>query len=88
MIYLITFTAALILEFASTMYISSVASNSPRMIAWAFIGPFLGLPFVAYMVDAPTWLDRLWVALASAIGYAAGSAAVWWWKEYKARNPK
>jgi hypothetical protein len=44
--YLIIGLAAFILETASTMYIATVADRSIAMIFWAFIGPFLGLPFV------------------------------------------
>jgi uncharacterized protein YqgC (DUF456 family) len=40
---------------------------------FAFIGPFLGLPFVGYMVESKSWNERLRMALASAVGYAIGS---------------
>ena len=75
--YLIIGLAAFILETASTMYIATVADRSIAMIFWAFIGPFLGLPFVGYMVESKTWPDRFKMALASAIGYVIGALAVY-----------
>ena len=50
--YLIIGLAAFILETASTMYIATVAERSASMIFWASMGPFLGLPFVGYMVES------------------------------------
>jgi hypothetical protein len=58
------------------MYITTVTSNSPYMLLWAFIGPFLGLPFIAYVIDEKTWLGRLKIALASSAGYSLGSLLV------------
>jgi hypothetical protein len=75
--YLIIFISALIIEIASTMYIATVADRSLSMIFWAFIGPFLGLPFVGYMVESKNWKERILMALASSIGYAIGSFIVY-----------
>lgn len=75
--YLIIAFAAFVLETASTMYIATVADRSIAMIFWAFIGPFLGLPFVGYMVESKTWPDRFKMALASSIGYAVGAIVVY-----------
>jgi hypothetical protein len=75
--YLITFISTLILEVGSTMYISTVANNSPFMMFWAFIGPFLTLPFVGYMVESKDWKSRLQLALASSLGYTVGSFIVY-----------
>jgi membrane protein DedA with SNARE-associated domain len=47
------------------------------MIFWAFIGPFLGLPFVGYMVESKNWKERILMALASSIGYAIGAFIVY-----------
>jgi hypothetical protein len=47
------------------------------MIFWAFIGPFLGLPFVGYMVESKTWPDRFKMALASAVGYVIGATIIY-----------
>ena len=69
--------SALILEVASTMYISTVSDRSAGMIFWAFIGPFLGLPFVGYMVESKNWSDRIKMALASSIGYSLGAIVVY-----------
>lgn len=75
--YLIIFISALIIEIASTMYIATVAERSLSMIFWAFIGPFLGLPFVGYMVESKNWKERILMALASSIGYAIGAFIVY-----------
>ncbi len=75
--YLIIFISALIIEIASTMYIATVADRSLSMIFWAFIGPFLGLPFVGYMVESKNWKERILMSLASSIGYAIGAFIVY-----------
>ena len=50
--YLIVFLSALILEVGSTFYISVVADkNYPGMLFFAFIGPFLSLPFVGFWLN-------------------------------------
>jgi hypothetical protein len=75
--YFIIAIAAFILETASTMYIATVADRNIYMIFWAFVGPFLGLPFVGYMVDSKSWTERIKMAVASGIGYAAGALIVY-----------
>ncbi len=75
--YFIIGLAAFILETASTMYIATVAERSVYMIFWASMGPFLGLPFVGYMVESKTWVERIKMAIASAIGYALGATVVY-----------
>ena len=75
--YFIIAWAAFILEIASTMYISSVSDQSIQMIFWAFIAPFLGLPFVGYMVESNNWKDRFKMALASSVGYSTGAFFVY-----------
>ncbi len=75
--YLILFVAAVIIEIASTFYISAVSDRHMlSMIFWAFIGPFLGLPFLAYQIEAKNNRDRLKLALCYGIGYATGAALV------------
>jgi MFS family permease len=74
--YLIIAFSCFIIEIASTMYISTVSDNSPYMLLWAFIGPFLGLPFIGYIVDEKKWTGRLKIAFASAIGYVIGALVV------------
>lgn len=59
------------------MYIATVADRSIAMIFWAFIGPFLGLPFVGYMVDSKSWAERIKMALASSIGYIIGATVIY-----------
>ena len=75
--YIIIAIAALIIEAAGTMYISTVADKSISMIFWASLGPFLGLPFVGYMVESKTWKDRIKMALASSTGFTIGAAIVY-----------
>jgi hypothetical protein len=75
--YFIIAFAAFVLETASTMYIATVANRDIYMIFWAFVGPFLGLPFVGYMVDSKSWTERIKMAVASGIGYAAGALIVY-----------
>jgi len=75
--YFIIGIAAFVLETASTMYIATVADRSIAMIFWAFIGPFLGLPFVGYMVESKSWPDRFKMALASSVGYVIGATFIY-----------
>ena len=75
--YLIIAFAAFILETASTMYIATVANRDIAMIFWALIGPFLGLPFIGYMVDSKSWTERFKMAIASGIGYSIGATLVY-----------
>ena len=75
--YFIIFISTLIIEICSTFYIRNVASeNSLGMMFFAFISPFLGLPFVGYMVESKTWSERWKMAFASAFGYTAGAIIV------------
>jgi len=71
--YLILFLSALIIEICSTFYIRFVAeANTSGMIFFAFIGPFLGLPFVGYMVESKLWSERIKMAMAMSSGYVLG----------------
>jgi hypothetical protein len=75
--YLILFVAAVIIEIASTFYISAVSDRQLLpMVFWAFVGPFLGLPFLAYQIEAKNNRDRLKLALCYGVGYATGAALV------------
>jgi hypothetical protein len=72
--YLIILLSALALEIGSTMYISSVADKEIYSTAfWAFLGPFIALPFAGYVADEKTWKGRLYLALSSSIGYTIGA---------------
>jgi len=42
------------------------------MLLFASIGPFLGLPFLGYMVESKTWGERIKQAISLSIGYAIG----------------
>ena len=75
--YFIIALAAFILETASTMYIATVANRDIAMVFWASVGPFLGLPFVGYMVESKSWMERIKMAFASSIGYALGAIMVY-----------
>lgn len=46
------------------------------MMFFAFISPFLSLPFVGYIVETKTWEDRIKMAVASAFGYVTGTLIV------------
>jgi len=81
--YFIIAFAAFVLETASTMYISTVSEKSFYMIFWAFIGPFLGLPFIGYMAESKLWSERIKIALSSSIGYTLGAMCVYLYSKYK-----
>ena len=70
--------STLIIEISSTMYISTVSNKSPYMLFWAFIGPFLSLPFVGFLIESKNWNDRFKLALTSGIGYMIGAAIVYY----------
>jgi hypothetical protein len=71
--YFIIGLSALIIEICSTFYIRSVAeANLPMMLFFAGISPFLGLPFIGYMVESKSWLERIKQALSLSIGYLIG----------------
>lgn len=73
--YLIVFLSALLLELGSTMYISAVADKAlGAVMFWAFVGPFIALPFAGLVADEKTWSGRVRIALASAVGYLVGAA--------------
>jgi hypothetical protein len=75
--YPILFLSALIIEICSTFYIRFVAeANTTGMIIFAFIAPFLGLPFAGYMVESKLWSERFKMALSLAFGYVAGALIV------------
>jgi hypothetical protein len=75
--YLIVFFSVLILEIGSTFYITVVSDkNYIGMLFFAFIGPFLSLPFVGFMVESKTWKERMRLALYSGLGYLFGSFVV------------
>jgi hypothetical protein len=72
--YLLIFISALVLEIGSTMYISSVADkNITRTTFWAFVGPFIALPFAGFVADEKTWRGRALLALSSSLGYTIGA---------------
>ena len=72
--YLIIFLSALALEVGSTMYISSVADKDMgSTMLWAFLGPFIALPFAGYVADEKTWKGRFRIALSSSAGYTVGA---------------
>jgi hypothetical protein len=75
--YFIIGISALIIEICSTFYIRFVSEGDVYgMMFFAFIGPFLGLPFIGYVVESKTWSERLKMAFSSAFGYLVGSIIV------------
>lgn len=75
--YAILFFAAVIIEIASTFYISAVSNSQlVQMVFWAFVGPFLGLPFLAYQIEAKNNTQRFYLALCYGLGYAVGAGLV------------
>ena len=75
--YRIIFLSALIIEICSTFYIRFTSeSNTIGMMFFAFIGPFLSLPFAGYMVESKFWNERIKMAFALALGYALGALLV------------
>lgn len=72
--YIILFIASIIIEIGSTFYISAVSDkNMIQMIFFAFIGSFLGLPFLKYQIEAKTNFDRIKLAFCYGFGYAIGA---------------
>ena len=72
--YFIIFLSALALEIGSTMYISSVSDKVlGSTMFWAFVGPFIALPFAGFVADEKTCKGRLYLALASSMGYTIGA---------------
>jgi hypothetical protein len=75
--YFIIGLSALIIEICSTFYIRAVSeANTPMMLFFASISPFLGLPFIGYMVETKNWGERIKQALALSIGYGLGALVV------------
>lgn len=75
--YFILFVFASVIEIASTFYITAVAERHMlSMIFWAFIGPFMGLPFLAYQIEAKNNKQRAQLALCYGLGYAFGAFLV------------
>lgn len=75
--YFILFVFAAVIEIASTFYITAVAERQMvSMIFWAFIGPFMGLPFLAYQIEAKNNKQRAQLALCYGLGYAFGAYLV------------
>jgi len=75
--YLIIFLSALIIEICSTFYIRFVADkNTLGMLFFAFIGPFIALPFAGYMVESKQWNERFKMAFSLAFGYVTGALIV------------
>jgi hypothetical protein len=75
--YFIIGLSALIIEICSTFYIRAVSdANTSMMLFFAAISPFLGLPFIGYMVETKVWSERIKQALALSIGYGIGALVV------------
>ena len=46
------------------------------MLFFATISPFLGLPFIGYMVETKNWNERIKQSLALSVGYFVGVLVV------------
>lgn len=75
--YYVVGFSAFVIECASTMYITTVSEKSVWMVFYAMIGPFLGLPFVGYIIEAKNWNQRIKLAFSSSIGYGLGAVVVY-----------
>ena len=72
--YMVIYGAAIALEIGSTMYINSVSDKQiAATMFWAFLGPFIALPFAGFVADEKTWKGRFFLALSSSIGYTTGA---------------
>jgi hypothetical protein len=75
--YKIIFFSAFVIEICSTFYIKYTAdSNIIGMVVFAFIGPFLSLPFMGYMVESKIWKERIKITFCMALGYLFGALIV------------
>ncbi|CAB4154096.1 hypothetical protein UFOVP630_15 [uncultured Caudovirales phage] len=75
--YLITLLSAFVIEIASTFYITAVSGRDYLlMIIFAGIGPFLGLPFINYIIESNDIKDKIKISVAMSIGYMIGSLFV------------
>jgi len=75
--YAIIFLSSFIIELSSTFYIKTVSEGSFMMVFFAFIAPFLGLPFFGYMVETKTWKSRIALAFCTAFGYSSASLIIY-----------
>jgi hypothetical protein len=76
---IIIFTSAFIIEISSTFYIKYVSDqNFIGMIFFAGIGPFLGLPFLNYVIESEDFKERLQMAFYLSLGYVVGSMFVFY----------
>ena len=75
--YFIIGISALLIEICYTFYIRSVSTGDiPMMLFFASISPFLGLPFIGYIVETKNWGERCKQALALSVGYFVGVLVV------------
>jgi len=71
--YFIIALSAFCLELVTTMYINGVADkNTLQTLFFAFVSPFMSLPFVMYVIEAKGLNDRIKMAFCSGTGYAIG----------------
>jgi hypothetical protein len=75
--YAIIFLSSFIIELSSTFYIKNVSEGNYMMIFFAFISPFLGLPFLGYIVETKNWKSRITLAFFTAFGYSSASLVVY-----------
>ena len=76
---IIIFLSAFIMEICSTFYITNVSKqNIIGMVIFAGIAPFLGLPFLNYVIESENFKQRLLMAVYLSFGYIVGSMFVYY----------
>jgi positive regulator of sigma E activity len=71
--YIIIFTSAFLLELVMSFYIAGIAEKRMvQSVFFAFITPFMSLPFISYVIEAKSMKDRAIMACFSGSGYAVG----------------
>ena len=75
--YFIIAISALLIEICSTFYIRSVSTGDiPMMLFFASISPFLGLPFIGYIVESKNWTEKIKQSFSLSVGYFVGVLVV------------
>lgn len=76
---IIIFVSAFVIEISSASYITYVSKhNLIGMIIFASIAPFLGLPFLNYVIESENFKERLLMAAYMSLGYITGSVFVYY----------
>lgn len=80
--YLVVAFTAFLYEGAYTLWSWSVAHNQALLsVVCTFFLPFIQLLSVVFIIEAKSWRERLLVAWWTAVGYAAGTALILYWRQ-------